>query len=162
VLGLYVCQAVLPCLMTNAGPSTQVGDNCTAGQFEACSRHLTRAERAVPPAGEAAGLAGMGQQAPPPGKVGGFPPSGSLPRRGVADLAGVCAVRQTVKEPRHGGDGSLHCQDNITGGLSNVSWLQICTDIDRKPHSLMMLAWDLIARRVQLHARNAHCCMERF
>ncbi len=107
--------------MTNAGPAMQVGDNCTAGQFEACSQHLARAERAVSPAGQAVGLAGMGQQAASPGKVCGFPPSGSLPGRGVADLAGVCAVRQIVKEPRHGGNESLHCQDSITGELSKVS-----------------------------------------
>ena len=73
--------------MINSGPCMQVGDNCTAGQFEACSGHLARAERAVPPAGEAVGLAGMGQQTAPPGKVCSFPPSGSLPGRGVADLA---------------------------------------------------------------------------
>ena len=109
--------------MINSGPCMQVGDNCTAGQFEACSRHLARAERAVPPAAEAAGLAGMGQQTAPPGKVCSFPPSGSLPGRGVADLARVCAVCQTVKEPRHGGNGSLHCQDNISGELSSVLWL---------------------------------------
>ena len=114
---------ILLWLMTNTGLSMQVGDNCTAGQFEACSRHLAKAERAVPPAGQAVGLAGMGQQAAPPGKVCGFPPSGSLPGSGVADLAGVCAVCQTVKEPRRGGNESLHCQDSITGELSNVSWL---------------------------------------
>jgi hypothetical protein len=153
VLGAYVCQAVPPWLMTNAGLFIQVGDNCTAGQFEACSRHLARAECAVPPSGEAAGLAEMGQQAASPGKVCGFPPSGSLFGRGVADLAGVCAVRQTVKEPRHGGNGSLHCQDNITGELSNISWLEIRTEIDCKPHSQMVLAWNMFARRsVQLHA----------
>ncbi len=109
MLLLYVRQAVLPCLMINAGLCMQVGNNCTAGQFEACSRHLARAERAVPHTGKAPGLAGMGQQAAPPGKVGGFPPSGSLSGRGVADLAGVCAVLQTVEEPRHGGNESLHC-----------------------------------------------------
>ena len=147
--------------MSDAGPSTQVGDNRTAGQFEACSRHLARAEHAVPPAAEAAGLAGMGQQAAPPGKICGFPPSGPLPGRGVADLAGVGAVRQTVKEPRHGCNGSLHCQDNITGELSS---LEFCTEIHCKPHSLMMLAWDMIARTRYscMHARKAHCCMEYF
>ena len=137
MLGAYVHQAVLPWLMTKTGPSMQVGNNCTAGQFEACSRHLARAERAVSLAGKAAGLAGMGQQAAPPGKVCGFPPSGSLPGSGVADLAGVCAVCQTVKEPRRGGNESLHCQDSITGELSKVSWLEFRIEICRKHHSQM-------------------------
>ena len=87
----------------------QVGDDGTAREPAARCASFTRPERAVPPTSEADGVAGLGEQAAPPGKLCGFPPPGQVPGRGVAELAGVCAVRQSVQEPGDGGNGALYC-----------------------------------------------------
>ena len=95
-----------------------MGDDCAAWEPAHCCASPARPERAVPPASKATVLAGVGQQAAPPGEVCGFPPSGQVPGRCVAEMAGVCAICQAVKEPRHGSHGPLHCQDHSTGSIT--------------------------------------------
>lgn len=87
----------------------QVGDYSAAWKPANCCGDAARAKQAVPLAPKGGGLAGMGQQAAPPGPVGGFPPTGALPRRGLADLAPTCTVCQAVKKPGHGCNGAFHC-----------------------------------------------------